>query len=258
MRIIINADDLGLNKDVNSAIFALLDARRVTSTSILANGPTFPAAAREICNYPTCSVGIHLNLTEFTPLTASTALHIILDSAGRFVKNRIRNVPISSQLQRAIAREFEEQISRLISSGIAVSHIDSHHHVHTHPKLFLTVKRMARRFNIPSVRISRNLYSKHHPVSRLLLTKKALLAAAFRHLPPRLCTTDGLADLLTFHERGLDLQNTSSTFEIMVHPGHPEFKRETALLWSDWLGSLKLSPSLITYTDLATRQKGSR
>ena len=69
MRIIINADDLGISQEVNDAIFGLMAEGKVTSATILANGPAVEEAARRVAEFPECSFGVHLNLTEFKPWT---------------------------------------------------------------------------------------------------------------------------------------------------------------------------------------------
>ncbi|NIQ10441.1 MAG: ChbG/HpnK family deacetylase, partial [Gammaproteobacteria bacterium] len=60
---IVNADDLGINKDRDRGIFEAFKDGIVTSSTMLANGFSFEKAAvkaREI-DLP---VGIHLNLSE--------------------------------------------------------------------------------------------------------------------------------------------------------------------------------------------------
>ncbi|MGH8658890.1 MAG: ChbG/HpnK family deacetylase [Gammaproteobacteria bacterium] len=45
MKIIINADNLGLSEPVNDAIFAMMRAGRVTSATLVANGAAVEDAA---------------------------------------------------------------------------------------------------------------------------------------------------------------------------------------------------------------------
>ena len=82
MRLIINADDLGLSPEVNESIFALMARRRLTSATILANAPYWEVAVRQAAHFPWCSFGIHLNLTQFQPLSAAPGLQPLLAEAG--------------------------------------------------------------------------------------------------------------------------------------------------------------------------------
>lgn len=129
----------------------------ITSSTILANGPAFDNAILRIRDYPQCSIGVHLNLTEFRPLVAG-GLFPILDGEGCFAGGRIRHIPIGGQLREAIFQEWCAQIERLASLGLRPSHIDSHHHVHTIPALFPVLKRVQRRFGLRKVRITMNIY----------------------------------------------------------------------------------------------------
>jgi predicted glycoside hydrolase/deacetylase ChbG (UPF0249 family) len=71
MKIIINADDLGYSERENNAIFSYLDENKITSSTIIANGPGFDRAVPGILlrnKERNISFGAHLNLTEFCPI----------------------------------------------------------------------------------------------------------------------------------------------------------------------------------------------
>jgi predicted glycoside hydrolase/deacetylase ChbG (UPF0249 family) len=44
----------------------------------------------------------------------------------------------------------------VLAAGIRPSHLDSHHHIHTHWPICTIVMRLARRHDIPAIRLSRN------------------------------------------------------------------------------------------------------
>ena len=70
MKIIINADDYGLNSNVNKAIYLCFKKELISSTTMLANMPAFEEAlnmSREI--NITNNIGLHFNLVEGFPLT---------------------------------------------------------------------------------------------------------------------------------------------------------------------------------------------
>ena len=71
-KIIINADDFGLNTSVNHAIIESFEKGLINSTTIMANMPGFDEAIdlahkHNIIN----KTGIHLTLTEGEPLTTN-------------------------------------------------------------------------------------------------------------------------------------------------------------------------------------------
>jgi predicted glycoside hydrolase/deacetylase ChbG (UPF0249 family) len=57
------------------------------------------------------------------------------------------NVPVDE-----IARELSAQVRRVSNSGIAITHLDSHKHSATHPRVMEALARVAREFGIQCVR----------------------------------------------------------------------------------------------------------
>jgi hypothetical protein len=81
--VIVNADDLGMSREVNDAIFELMSRGRISSATILANAPATRDAARRAQAFPRCSFGVHLNLTQFEPLTGGPGRGCSSTHAGR-------------------------------------------------------------------------------------------------------------------------------------------------------------------------------
>lgn len=251
MKLIINADDLGYNSSVTKAIFDLMAQGLVTSATLMANSPHVDGAVREIRQFPGCSFGAHLNLTEFRPLRPSAALGVLLDEGGNFVSERIREVRVTQGLSRAIFEEFCAQIEKLHGMGVKVSHIDSHHHVHTVPSLFFVLKRVQKKFGIRKVRITRNLYETGERPPRFLMAKKRLYNFFLKHYDLPTKTTEGFSDFLSFYERALSRELSYHTYEVMVHPGNAGYEKETSLLRTDcWRKKVELSLDLINYDQL--------
>ena len=71
IKVIINADDLGISLDVNRRIEECINMGVVSSTTLLVNAPAFDDGVRIAKQHTQVSVGIHLNLIEFAPLTNS-------------------------------------------------------------------------------------------------------------------------------------------------------------------------------------------
>src|SRR5436309_2289835 len=97
MTIIVNGDDLGMSESINEAIFQGMERGAITSATMLSNGAAVKHAAQSVHLFPACSFGVHLNLTEFSPLCSGspTDLARILDANQRFNGNSIREVEIS-------------------------------------------------------------------------------------------------------------------------------------------------------------------
>ena len=255
LRIIVNADDLGISPEANSETFAFMQQGVVTSATAIANGPWVEAACRDIKNFPQCSFGVHLNLTEFSPLTGPSNLTPLLDQSGTFVEDRIRRVRIDSQLAQGIFEEFCAQIKKLTSLGMTISDIDSHHHVHTLPSVLRILKRVQRKYGIRRVRLSRNIYGPSEPVPIILRCKKAIYNLLLKHYFSTK-TTQGFTDFKSFYQIAqTGAQNAGATpryrsVELMVHPGYLPYAEETDLLRGEWQASFSSPVKLISYNDL--------
>ncbi len=248
LRVTVNADDLGLSEHVNAEIFRLIDAGRVTSATLVANAPAIEAAAQRTRNFPGASFGAHLNLTEFEPLTDSPGLAPLVGANGRFSGN-VRHIRIDAALRRAIRAEWNAQIARLRMLGVDISHIDSHHHVHTIPSLFTTLKGVQRDSGIRKVRISKNVFLRHQRPEMGLITKKAIWNVALRSYV-RTGTTDAFTDMGTMIGGTLGDRPQGRTLELMVHPGNPGFAVETAALEQEWWRRFNYPISFISYRDV--------
>ena len=249
MQIIINADDLGMSARVNEAIFELITARRITSATIMANGPAMRDAAAHLHNFPECSFGIHLNLTQFEPLTGGESGSVLTNGTGQLSRSIEHTAP-SIRLLRAAYDECCAQIDLLFAAGVNISHFDSHNHVHTRPHIFPVLKALQKRYRIRKVRLAKNLYAPSQPFPMALRYKKRAYNAALRRLY-RTHTTDVFTEFVTFAELCGQRGAPYRSVEVMVHPGAAYADDETELLESDWMGTLNGAVELINYRQLA-------
>lgn len=248
-RIIVNADDLGWNRQVNQATRVLMEAGLVTSATILANGPCLSEAIDLARSKPDLSFGVHLNLTGGRPLCGSRLLEPLLDHDGNFRKlDSYRHLP-KGVLEGAF-QEFSAQVERVQSSGVRISHLDSHQYIHTQPRFFGVLKRVQTHFHIRRVRISKNIYAPHQVLrSPILLHQKALWNFALKNLY-RTKTTAGFTDFSTFVEVARHRVLPHPSVELMVHPGNANYAEENALLRSWRPQDMPFAVRLINYHDL--------
>lgn len=245
-RVIINADDLGISEAVNETIFDLMTQRRVTSATVMANGPAFRHAVSGIKHFPHCSFGAHLNLTQFAPVTSGAAA---LTDAHGLMSRSLGRERSGLKLLSAMYQELCAQVGLLGSAGIELSHFDSHNHVHTKPQLLPVIKALQRRFGIRKVRISKNIYTPEQPVSPALARKKTAYNWMLRNFYATR-TTDGFTELLSYQTEIGRRALSYRSVELMVHPGASYAAEEVAVLKSDWLSSSGLGARLINYKEL--------
>jgi predicted glycoside hydrolase/deacetylase ChbG (UPF0249 family) len=250
IRIVVNADDLGISEAVNEAIFRRLENRTVTSATILSNGPFTAQAIERVRRFPECSFGVHLNLTEFKPLSANSQVTLseILNEQGQFNGNAIREAKIGVPILRAIYREWCEQIENVMRMGPQPSHLDAHHHVHTIPQMLPVLALLRRRYKINRIRISRNLYTSESLPAPGMLARKRLYNRMLRSVGFK--TTGIFTDLETFVRLCSLKAPRKPIVEVMTHPGSEAHVEESRLLDSDWLTALAYQATLVSYKAL--------
>ena len=157
---IVNADDFGFSTSINKAIVSAFKDGLISSATVMANMPGFSEIFDLIYEYRLeKKLGIHLNITEGSPLTKMiTSQNRFCDSEGKFANSLPRNV-LSLKSEEAISLrcELKAQIEKCLTIGIQPTHIDSHHHIHTIWPIGTLVMSLAREYRIPVIRLSQNI-----------------------------------------------------------------------------------------------------
>lgn len=154
-KFILNSDDFGMSKALNKAILEGYGAGLLKSASLVANGKAFDEALENVIpNCPELGVGIHLNITEGKSLCSD--LTTLTDKDGNFNNTYLQLLiksynPKEKEFMVELEREFRRQIEKIMSKT-RVSHIDSHMHIHSIPKIFNLVCRLAKEYGINQVR----------------------------------------------------------------------------------------------------------
>lgn len=264
-QVLLHADDFGMNPAVNQGIIAGFSHGVLTSTSILANAPEFTdavtrwwwldgerAAGRiasadirqslgDRCASP-FDLGVHLNLTEGTPLTADFPAEC-RDTSGRFpglgvMARRLLLTP--RRWRPAIQRELSAQVARVVDAGLRPTHLNGHQYVELFPALAEPIIDIAARFRIPVVRVACE-----RGVWRAMVL--ARLASRWRGRSRRasLCSADEYHGTAHAGRVSLDLMRrwTSGlpegcTLEVGLHPGLAP-AAPSVDGWRDPLGALR-------------------
>ena len=139
----------------NRAILEGAEEGLLKSVSLVANGEAFDEAVDKVIpQCPNLGVGIHLNIIEGKSLCSD--LTTLTDENGVFNNSYVQLLiksynPKETEFLPEIEREFRRQIEKIMSK-VAVTHIDSHVHVHSIPKIFDIVCRLAKEYGIKQVR----------------------------------------------------------------------------------------------------------
>ena len=155
IRLVVNADDFGLSPAISRGILRAHRDGIVTSTSLLGNVADLQEARAQLAGAPKLGVGVHLALTGGAPVSPPDRVPSLVAPDGRFhprgrdfiaawVRGRI--------LAEDIERELEAQVARIRDTGLAIDHLDTHHHLGFLPAIGRAVEQIARRHAIPGIR----------------------------------------------------------------------------------------------------------
>ena len=230
-RLIVNADDFGLNDSATDGISECFLQGTVTSTTLMVNAPAAVRAAQFAVDHPQLGVGLHFNLTWGRPLSSQYDVPALVDADGQFYgRSELAKRLLLGKVPRAqVETELRSQLNRLRALGIQPTHIDSHQHVHAFPGVFAVVAACCARDGTP-MRAPWVAPEVRPPLLRRLrrLALKALIWRATRAWRGKVAWNDGLGSVFDVQDMGLPLGDAhyerilsgahGNAFELMVHP----------------------------------------
>ena len=158
-KLIVNADDLGLTAGVNRAIVESHSGGVVSSATLMANGAAFADAVTAARSAPNLSVGCHVVLVDGTPVSPPDAVDTLL--AIRSAEPDKFYSSLSAFAARAMLGGFDRdqlvaeitaQIRKIQSTGLQVTHLDTHKHAHIFPEILAALLRAARICGVRAIR----------------------------------------------------------------------------------------------------------
>lgn len=150
-----NADDFGLDEEINRGIADCIRNGIVRSVSIVPNGAAFKDALDLINKGSDIGIGIHLCLVGEKPILPKERIPGLVDDKGFFPRNyryllfKIYNHKVNLL---EIKTELEAQITRVLDNGVIPTHLDSHEYTHLIPPVFNIVVQLAQKYKIKWMR----------------------------------------------------------------------------------------------------------
>jgi hopanoid biosynthesis associated protein HpnK len=152
----ITGDDFGLSREVNRAIARAYDRGVLTRASLMVNGEASAEAVAMARSRPGFPVGLHLAVVDGLATLRPSDIPHLVDSSGRF-RERPFAMGLRYQFSRAARRELRSeiraQLERFAGTGLALSHVDGHHHMQMHPVVLEILIELAAEFSIPAIRL---------------------------------------------------------------------------------------------------------
>jgi chitin disaccharide deacetylase len=212
-QLIVTADDFGLTEGVNRAIGRAHQEGIVTSASLMVSGAAFESAVELARQNPRLDIGLHLDLTNKPFALAVRTNKLDLE------------------------RRIRSQIEKAIATGLHITHLDGHKHVHVIPAVLKVIRAVTPEYGIRAIRTmnvrTTGMMSLLHrnPGARAAIIQQFLFAEGARvawklSLPNAMAGPDsfygiaetGFLDLRAFANIIREL--TDGAHEIMCHPGY--------------------------------------
>lgn len=231
--IIINADDFGRHAEINRAVEEGLVHGCLRSATVMPGGAAFAGAIDIARRHEELGLGVHFTLVDGHPILPPEEIPSLVGSEGGFLPDHTallkRYLKGGVNLEE-VRRELAAQLQKIEATGIPISHVDSHQHMHTLPGIIDIVLDLAARAGIRAVRTPRTpLFAGAFGglgqlVGRLGLSTLARLAACKAHRRG-LLTPDNFAGIVAGEAVSegellhLIAHLPQGTTEVMMHPG---------------------------------------
>ncbi|MCF2583618.1 ChbG/HpnK family deacetylase [Mitsuokella multacida] len=231
--IIINADDFGRHAEINRAVEEGLVHGCLRSATVMPGGAAFAGAIDIARRHEELGLGVHFTLVDGHPILPPEEIPSLVGSEGDFLPDHTallkRYLKGGVNLEE-VRRELAAQLQKIEATGIPISHVDSHQHMHTLPGIIDIVLDLAARAGIRAVRTPRTpLFAGAFGglgqlVGRLGLSTLARLAACKAHRRG-LLTPDNFAGIVAGEAVSegellhLIAHLPQGTTEVMMHPG---------------------------------------
>jgi hopanoid biosynthesis associated protein HpnK len=160
-RLIVSGDDFGVAAEVNAGIIRAHRDGILGQTSLMVTGDAADEAVALARAHPTLAVGLHLVLAQGRPAARPDAIPSLVGRGGAFRDTPIRNglryawTSLRAAGRAELAREVEAQLDAFARTGLALAHVDGHLNMHLHPMVLPILVKLAPRYGITAMRVSR-------------------------------------------------------------------------------------------------------
>ncbi len=144
-KLIINADDFGYCEAVNYGIISAHRNGVVTSTTIMANMPGFEHAVELLKDNENLGCGVHMTLSCGKPINNN--LTTLVNENNTFHRYITEDIIDKIDLDE-VYEELCSQIDK-VKNIVDISHLDSHHHIHTLKGFEPVISSILKKYDLP-------------------------------------------------------------------------------------------------------------
>jgi hopanoid biosynthesis associated protein HpnK len=158
-KIILNADDFGRSPGINAAVMRAHRQGVLTSASLMVAGAAVEEAVALAQETPSLAVGLHLVVVGGRATLPPGEIPHLVDNSGRFPDDAALvglRYFLSRTCQQELAREISAQFECFAATGLPLSHMDGHFHMHVHPTVFQLLLPLAEQYGAAGLRLPRD------------------------------------------------------------------------------------------------------
>jgi len=195
-RLIVSADDFGVDVRVNEAVEIAATEGILTSASLMVGGDAADDAITRAWRLPSLAVGLHLTLADGRPVLSPARIPALVGRDGRF-RDGLFGAGMrwffSPEARRQLKAEIHAQFKAFAKTGLVLDHVNAHKHLHLHPTIGELVAEIGGSYGLHAMRIPaepRRIVAKADPAQRPPRTFLAPVLTILRSKAAHLITND--------------------------------------------------------------------
>ena len=157
-RLIVSADDFGFSKSINRGIVRAFKDGIVTSIHLMPAASEFEDALAGASEAGIKEMGAHLCLTDAAPVTSPDKIPTLVADNARLPDGYagiVSGLLFKKINLQEIHLELKNQLERIKKTGIKITSLSSHEHVHMLPDILSIFVELAKEYKIPAIRYPR-------------------------------------------------------------------------------------------------------
>ena len=153
-RLIITADDLGSSPQRSHGIFLCFEQGVVRSAGLIPNMTDSDRAAKH-AREKKLACGLHLNLTNDSPISNPKDVETLVDAQGNFLGNTgLRRMLADGAIDpQHLERELRAQAEWMLDHHGHPTHVSGHRHIHVHPRVLPLLIPIMERYGMHTLRL---------------------------------------------------------------------------------------------------------
>jgi hopanoid biosynthesis associated protein HpnK len=155
-RLIVCADDFGLDPAINEAVEEGHRRGVLSTASLMVGGPAAADAVARARRLPHLQVGLHLVLVDGRPLSPPHEVGGLLGRDGAFECSMLRaglRFFFDPTIRRQLRREIRAQFEAFLATGLVLDHVDAHKHMQLHPTVARLMIEIGRDYGMTAMRV---------------------------------------------------------------------------------------------------------